>query len=133
MSFQGQTPPQQQGGQRTGFSSLPQAAQRTLITIFGIIAITAILFGFAAFLGSATGKQLFFETSKTVIIVFALFGLIAYAFMWLNVSQSTNPTPYELAVPIVGAIAYYAILFLVPMGVAYAVSGMAAVINMTLN
>jgi len=53
--------------------------------------------------------------------------------MWLNVSQSTNPTPYELAVPIVGAIAYYAILFLVPMGVAYAVSGMAAVINMTLN
>ena len=126
---QQQTPPRSSGG---GFSALPQGAQQALTGIAGLAIVAAIVFGFAAFLGSPTGKQLFFESMKSMIIALAFLGLIAYAFMWVKVSISTNPTLYELAVPVCGLIAYYAALLVFSYVVAFAVSGMAAVINMTL-
>ena len=111
---------------------MPQGMQQAITGISGLVIVTAIVFGFAAFLGSPTGKQLFFESMKSMIIALAFLGLIAYAFMWVKVSISTNPTLYELAVPVCGLIAYYAALLVFSYVVAFAVSGMAAVINMTL-
>jgi hypothetical protein len=64
MSFQGQTPPQQQGGQRTGFSSLPEGAKQALTGVLGVAIVAAIVFGFSFFLSTATGKVLFFERQK---------------------------------------------------------------------
>jgi hypothetical protein len=53
--------------------------------------------------------------------------------MWIKVSISTNPTVFELAVPAVGLAIYYGAVLIFSYVWAFAVSGSAAVINMTLN
>ena len=133
MSFQqGQAPPQQ-GGQRTGFSALPQGAQQALTGVLGVVIVAAIVFGFSFFLSTTTGKVLFFESTKTLTFALLLLGIVAYAFMWIKVSIATNPTVFELAVPAVGLAIYYAAVLIFSYVWAFVVSGSAAVINMTLN
>jgi len=95
--------------------------------------VAAIVFGFSFFLSTATGKVLFFESTKTLTFALLLLGIVAYAFMWIKVSISTNPTVFELAVPAVGLAIYYGAVLIFSYVWAFAVSGSAAVINMTLN
>ena len=133
MSFQqGQAPPQQ-GGQRTGFSALPQGAQQALTGVLGVVIVAAIVFGFSFFLSTTTGKVLFFESTKTLTFALLLLGIVAYAFMWIKVSIATNPTVFELAVPAVGLAIYYAAVLIFSYVWAFAVCGSAAVIYMTVK
>lgn len=131
MSYQQQSPAQ--GGSRTGFSTLPEGAKQAFTGVLGVAIVAAIVFGFSYFLGTATGKVLFFESTKTLTFALLLLGIIAYAFMWVKVSISTNPTVFELAVPAVGLAVYYAAILLFSYVWSFAVSGAASVINMTLN
>ena len=131
MSYQQQSPTQ--GNSRTGFSTLPEGAKQAFTGVLGVAIVAAIVFGFSYFLGTSTGKVLFFESTKTLTFALLLLGIIAYAFMWVKVSISTNPTIFELAVPAVGLAVYYTAILLFSYVWSFAVSGSAAVINMTLN
>ena len=131
MSYQQQSPTQ--GNSRTGFSTLPEGAKQALTGVLGVAIVAAIVFGFSFFLSTTTGKVLFFESTKTLTFALLLLGIIAYAYMWVKVSISTNPTIFELAVPAVGLAVYYTAILLFSYVWSFAVSGSAAVINMTLN
>jgi len=134
MSFQqGQTPPQQQGGQRTGFSALPQTIQQAITGVFGVGVLFAAILGLAAFMSSTTGKVALFETIKLVSIVSTFVCVIIYLFMWIRVSMSATPSVIEMAIPIVGLGVAFGAIALSMWVVTYTVSYSAAVINMTLN
>ena len=133
MSFQqGQTPPQQ-GGQRTGFSSLPEGAKQALTGIIGVGVIIAAVCSIAYFFGTGTGKTILFETVKQMTLFFLLVGIAAFAFMWVRLSVSTNPSSLEMAVAVGGLIVYEIAIGTLAWVWAFVVSGSAAVINMTLN
>ena len=63
MSFQGQTPPQQ-GGQRTGFSSLPEGAKQALTGVMGVVIVAAIVFGVSFFLATQQERYCFLKAQK---------------------------------------------------------------------
>lgn len=128
-----QTQPQQPRSSGGGFSSLPQGAQQAITGVLGIGIVAALVFCTAMFLGSSTGKTIFFESTKTLIFALLMIGIFAYAFMWAKVSISTSPSLFELAVPAVGLAVYFAAILVFSYVWSFAVSGAASVINMTLN
>jgi hypothetical protein len=76
MSFQGQHRHNNKAGNVTGFSSLPEGAKQALTGVLGVAIVAAIVFGFSFFLSTATGKVLFFESTKT--LTFALLLLVLW-------------------------------------------------------
>ena len=132
MSYQQQQSPTQ-GNSRTGFSTLPEGAQQAFTGVLGVAIVAIMIFSFSYFLGTGTGKQILFESTKTVTLALIFFGLMIFGFMWIRVSVSKSPSLIEMAIPIVGLLVWFSAIAIYPKAWAFAVSGSAAVINMTLN